>query len=228
MRKSHAYGHITVEEILFRTEINDIVSFTKFEVALEKFKHAKTGEIIILRIGNDPYKAEYFQSNFIEKVKHLEKLVTKHKEKQGLILFETINKESPLVAKLLGEMPEFTYADTTEQKNYSQEMHILDNSNIYKGNYEDYKAHGVGIMYYSDGSYYEGHWKNGLRAGKGRFISFDGTWYEGYWENDRFNGYGSYCNSQGILYEGTFDNNNIKMGKITYPNQTFYVGHIKD
>jgi len=100
----------------------------------------------------------------------------------------------------------------------------------YEGEWKDNLKHGVGTMYYVDGSSYkgdwsydrqdgkgvlqddlgntyEGEWKSGKKQGKGKVIYQNGDYYEGIWENDAMNGMGVLVLKNGIKYKGQFQDN---------------------
>ncbi|CAG9331810.1 unnamed protein product [Blepharisma stoltei] len=224
VRKWLAISQIASQENLFKANISDIVSMSKYEHALKRAKEIPSSDIVLLRIDSDPFKNEFSLKSEAD----LEN--SQIKSKQGLILFKMINAESPIVAKLLGELPSFKYdyEPNDDIKVQEEQLRIMENSNMYRGQWADNKPHGVGIMYYSDGSLYEGYWQFGERMGKGRFINFEGSWYEGMWENDKYNGEGMLSTSDGHVYEGTFKNNTIIWGLAAYPNKCIYKGEFQN
>lgn len=61
---------------------------------------------------------------------------------------------------------------------------------VYMGNLRQDKMHGLGSMYYLDGSYYLGEWNNGLFHGVGSLKYSDGGVYEGHFEHGQKHGAG--------------------------------------
>jgi hypothetical protein len=85
--------------------------------------------------------------------------------------------------------------------------------NEYKGEWENGKMHGNGIMKFADGDVYEGEWENGKEHGSGVMTfadRFDGYVYEGAWENGKMNGIGVMKLAGVDVYRGEFENGNIR------------------
>eukprot|EP00984_Skeletonema_dohrnii_P000426 scaffold144_cov94-Skeletonema_dohrnii-CCMP3373.AAC.9 len=75
-----------------------------------------------------------------------------------------------------------------------------DNGDVYEGEFESNKPHGVGKMMYKDGRVQEGIWKDGkidydgeLKLhGRGEMIYPSGSMYEGEWKESKRHGKGIY------------------------------------
>jgi len=89
---------------------------------------------------------------------------------------------------------------------------------IYEGEFKDKKAHGTGVMKWSEGDKYEGDWVQGLRHGKGTYISkAAGCKYEGEYVDDLKSGQGKYTYATGDVYEGSWvQGKRHGLGKYTY------------
>ncbi len=55
----------------------------------------------------------------------------------------------------------------------------------YVGEVEDWKPHGKGTMYETDGAIYEGTFYHGLKHGSGVYTYTDGSTFKGTWENNK-------------------------------------------
>ena len=56
---------------------------------------------------------------------------------------------------------------------------LLNDVELYEGEYKNGKYHGQGISNYPDGSKYEGKWKDGEKHGQGKLTSPGGDKYVG-------------------------------------------------
>ena len=72
----------------------------------------------------------------------------------------------------------------------------------YKGQVENGKPTGLGVLTYPNGMKYVGEWKKGIRHGKGSQIHPDGWKYKGEWKGGLFHGQGTYTWSNGEKYVG--------------------------
>jgi hypothetical protein len=114
---------------------------------------------------------------------------------------------------------------------------------------EDGKKHGIGTMYYSNGSSFEGQWErgkigkhgsyryattgsvyegeflDGKQNGKGKITFENGDIYEGDWVNGKRKGYGEYYfNITGDKYCGNYNDLADGEGTYTFANGDRYVG----
>ena len=71
----------------------------------------------------------------------------------------------------------------------------------YEGEWLDDKAHGVGLMYFRDGSRHAGSERDDLKSGPGVIFLDGGFRYEGEFARDKYNGYGVMWRPQGRAYE---------------------------
>ena len=94
---------------------------------------------------------------------------------------------------------------------------------VYKGQVEDGKPNGLGILIYKDGRKYEGNWKNGIWNGKGKYSFKDGFGYEGEWKNGVENGIGTLTYPNGDKYEGEFKNGKMLNGKMYKKNGDIHI-----
>ena len=107
---------------------------------------------------------------------------------------------------------------------------------IYKGDVENGKPNGLGVITFLDGSKFVGEYKDGEKNGQGIFTFSWGQKYVGEWMNGEKNGRGTTTWTDGYQYvgyfkddepwNGTYYNNNGKKeyklvnGKIEYINNT--------
>ena len=92
----------------------------------------------------------------------------------------------------------------------------------YKGEINDNKPNGLGIMTYPSGRRYLGEWKNGKRDGHGTSTLISGMKYVGVYKDDKmwnvtkYDGEGKYLGEfkHGNVWNGiVYDKNGIFMGK---------------
>lgn len=74
--------------------------------------------------------------------------------------------------------------------------------NVYDGEMEADRLHGIGTLKRSDGGCYRGEWRDGERHGQGTYRWAIGHRYEGAWQNDRPHGYGVAAYADGDVIEG--------------------------
>ena len=96
---------------------------------------------------------------------------------------------------------------------------INTNKGKYVGEWRDGKKQGQGTFTYGKGKWegekYEGEFKDGYRHGQGIYTWSDGDKYVGEFKDDKPNGKGTYTWSDGRKYEGEFENG-IKHGQGTW------------
>ena len=63
---------------------------------------------------------------------------------------------------------------------------------VYKGQVENGKPNGLGVMTYPDGSKYVGEFKDGKEHGQGTVTYHNGNKYVGEWKDWKYNGSGTY------------------------------------
>jgi len=73
---------------------------------------------------------------------------------------------------------------------------------IYKGDVENGKPNGLGVITYSDGHKYVGEFKDGKKHGQGTYTSPVGTKYVGEWKEENYDGQGTETLSNGWKYVG--------------------------
>ena len=91
----------------------------------------------------------------------------------------------------------------------------------YKGDVENGKPNGLGIVTHTDGSKYVGEWKNGGINGQETFTWSDGKKYIGEWKNGKENGQGTFTwydggksvgeLKGGIEWNGTYYDKDVKI-----------------
>lgn len=86
-----------------------------------------------------------------------------------------------------------------------------------EGDFQNGELNGKGMKTYPDGLTLEGDFRDGLLHGKGKLIKPDGTILEGDFQNGECNGKGKKIYTNGRILEGEFENNQLKQGKITWP-----------
>ena len=96
-----------------------------------------------------------------------------------------------------GEYPDYVWKRVGEKGTHS----------VYKGEVENGKPNGIGILTFTNGWKYVGSWKDGIRNGQGTFIWSDEGKYEGKWKDGKFNGQGTITFSDGKKGEGEFRDN---------------------
>jgi len=95
---------------------------------------------------------------------------------------------------------------------------------IYKGDVENGKPSGLGVITFLDGSKFVGEFKDGEKNGQGTFTFSWGGKYEGEFKDGKKHGQGTYTWTNGQKYEGEFkygekwngtvyDNDGIKKSK---------------
>ncbi len=76
----------------------------------------------------------------------------------------------------------------------------------YIGKWKNGKRHGLGKMFYEDGSKYDGWWAHDQKDGEGTLVYADGSKYVGWWENDKQDGEGKMFIQKGhkfiLIYDG--------------------------
>ena len=89
----------------------------------------------------------------------------------------------------------------------------------YKGEVENGKPNGIGILIYLKQSKYVGEWKDGEQNGQGTFTWSDGTKYVGGWKDRMMNGQGTYTHPNGSKYIGEHkDDQPNGQGTMIYPD----------
>ena len=100
------------------------------------------------------------------------------------------------------------------------------NGDYYKGEFENGKKEGNGIMIYKNGTKYEGTFKNNKHDGFGKLIQLDGETFTGEWKEGKINGKGIRCHCNGDKYIGSYVNNiRNGHGNYTFSNGDSYEGN---
>lgn len=93
--------------------------------------------------------------------------------------------------------------------------------NVYKGEFNQGKFQGEGVMHYANGDVYEGEFAVGKREGKGLCVDVDGNEYEGQWKENRRNGEGVLKDALDGVYRGMYkDGVRDGWGTYTWPDGT--------
>jgi len=99
----------------------------------------------------------------------------------------------------------------------------------YTGGIVEGVREGKGKLVLENGDIYEGNWKNGKKSGHGIYLYSNGLKYNGNWEDDRMDGTGSLIFSDGSLYCGDFSKGSITgEGIFRYSDGAVYEGGWKD
>ena len=84
---------------------------------------------------------------------------------------------------------------------------VTDSEVIYKGEWMNGEPHGVGELFFQDGSYFYGTFANGFVHGEGRFISNNHSYYEGQVRHNKAEGRGIWVNDEeNYQYNGEWAN----------------------
>lgn len=70
--------------------------------------------------------------------------------------------------------------------NFAYSETINFGSSTYEGEVKKGKAHGMGILTFSDGTKYEGKFKKNKMHGKGKYTDLEGNVFEGKWRRGKF------------------------------------------
>ena len=114
-----------------------------------------------------------------------------------------------------------------ESTNYTMESTVFDyeilkqspdfgmknyNEAVYRGELQEGKRCGLGVMQYRKARVYEGEWKNDQRNGRGLERYSNGNRYEGDFINGKPHGNGVYTWANGEVYEGEWQRG-LKQGQ---------------
>lgn len=114
-------------------------------------------------------------------------------------------------------------------KRHGHGMLIMDNGDIYEGEWKNGKKCGLGTLRYAEGDVYEGHWKDGKKDGHGTHRYAEGDVYEGDWKAGNMNGHGVFRYASGAVYEGGWkDDKKHGKGKYRYDHGDEYEGDWKE
>lgn len=80
---------------------------------------------------------------------------------------------------------------------------------------------------YPDGSTYKGELENNKKNGKGVLNLFNGDVYTGHWKDDGIYGQGTYTKSNGDVFKGSWTNSTCGSGTLTTINGDVYTGSWK-
>jgi hypothetical protein len=93
----------------------------------------------------------------------------------------------------------FDFQAIKDQPNFGIKKY---NDSIYRGELENNKRKGFGVMVYRKARVYEGQWDKDARNGKGMERYSNGNRYEGEFLNNKPHGKGIYTWANGEVYEG--------------------------
>ena len=117
----------------------------------------------------------------------------------------------------------------TKENNKDQEADNLTIEEKYVGPLKDNKRHGMGTLYFSDGSKYEGQFEDDKFNGIGTYYFADGGKYIGQFVNGRFNGHGTNYFPDGSKYEGQFKDDKFNgQGIFYYASGNKYEGQFEN
>jgi hypothetical protein len=124
-----------------------------------------------------------------------------------------------------------TSSSTLEWKGYGdKESHP-----IYKGDVENGKPSGLGVITFPDGSKFVGEYKDGEKNGQGTFTFSWGGKYEGEYKDGKQNGLGTETYPSGSMYVGEWKDGRkhgqgtyTQYGSLLYPDGRKYVGKYKN
>lgn len=94
----------------------------------------------------------------------------------------------------------------------------------YKGDLENNKKNGKGVLYLSNGDVYTGHWKDDGIYGQGTYTKSNGDVFKGSWTNSTC-GSGTLTTINGDVYTGSWKSNKISgQGKLITKDGNHYEG----
>jgi len=106
---------------------------------------------------------------------------------------------------------------------------------IYKGDVENGKPNGLGVITFLDGSKFVGEYKDGEKNGQGTFTFSWGGKYEGEYKDGNQNGQGTETYPSGSKYVGEWKDGvrngqgtYTQYGSLLYPDGRKYVGEYKN
>jgi hypothetical protein len=97
----------------------------------------------------------------------------------------------------------------------------------YKGEIENGKPNGKGMVKTMENEDYEGEWKDGMMHGQGTFTNHKGEQYVGKFKNGVPNGQLTFTNNEGEKYVGKWKNGTMINGKIFDPDGRIYEGALR-
>eukprot|EP00295_Goniomonas_pacifica_P009446 CAMPEP_0175840884 /NCGR_PEP_ID=MMETSP0107_2-20121207/19617_1 /TAXON_ID=195067 ORGANISM="Goniomonas pacifica, Strain CCMP1869" /NCGR_SAMPLE_ID=MMETSP0107_2 /ASSEMBLY_ACC=CAM_ASM_000203 /LENGTH=175 /DNA_ID=CAMNT_0017154781 /DNA_START=8 /DNA_END=535 /DNA_ORIENTATION=- len=83
---------------------------------------------------------------------------------------------------------------------------MVDNDNIYEGEWDHDCMEGNGLFKFAGGASYDGEWKKNVFQGKGKYTWPSGAYYIGEFDNNKMHGDGSYYDEEGRKWTGKFYN----------------------
>lgn len=111
----------------------------------------------------------------------------------------------------------------------SNEIETIENGGtVYRGQTQNGKREGLGVLYQGDSVVYSGMWHNGMRQGRGSVRDRDGRFIDGVWDHDtlvtatRRDSTGTYCGEMDSLLRAN------GYGKFTDSLDTYFEGQWKD
>jgi hypothetical protein len=116
-----------------------------------------------------------------------------------------------------------------DNKTHYTDKVVMDNGDVYEGEYLDNYRDGFGTYTWVNGDKYVGEWSMDNHDGFGTYTWETGDKYVGEWINGIKTGEGTYYYNNGIIYEGTFLNGLFNgQGKMKWPNGDLYIGEWKN
>ena len=103
------------------------------------------------------------------------------------------------------------------------------NGDIYKGNFQNGRINGQGILYFENGDKYLGSWVDQKREGKGKLAFVNGDEYIGQFSDNKMHGTGIMTYASGDRYEGKWVRNQpTGFGTLYFATGARYEGNFKD
>ena len=151
--------------------------------------------------------------------------------KHILILLSILLLSSPLFGNPKGEHT--LYRWETSSGIQWREFGDKDIHPQYKGDVENGKPNGLGVIINTNKGKYVGEWKDGIKQGQGTFTYGKGKWegekYEGEFKDGYRHGQGTYTWSDGDKYVGEFkDDKPNGKGTYTWSDGRKYEGEFED
>jgi len=153
--------------------------------------------------------------------------------KHILILLSVLLLSSPLFGNPKGEHT--LYRWETSSGIQWREFGDKDIHPQYKGDVENGKPSGLGVITFPDGSKFVGEYKDGEKNGQGTFTFSWGGKYEGEYKDGKQNGQGVETYPSGSMYVGEWKDGRkhgqgtyTQYGSLLYPDGRKYVGKYKN
>jgi hypothetical protein len=99
----------------------------------------------------------------------------------------------------------------------------------YKGDMQEGKRHGRGVMTSADGAVYDGQWREGKQHGRGEMTHSNGNIYDGEWMEGKQHGWGVMTHAEGDVYNGEWvEGKHHGRGVMTYAGGDVYDGEWRE